>query len=83
MNNLTDIIKTMQQTIDTEQLPVNREKPLTAGLKKAINIIQEYQAQNNFAYEYNITGAVWLDVKDKEQLKKLEDLGYIVRRKNG
>lgn len=55
----------------------------TAGLKKAVTIIQEYQAQNNFAYEYNITGGVWLEVKDKEQLKKLEELGYIIRRKNG
>jgi hypothetical protein len=81
MNNLTPLITMMQNAIEIEQQPANREKPLTPGLKKAIAIIQEYQAQSNCTYEYQPAPGVWIEVNDNEAIKKLEELGLFIRRK--
>jgi hypothetical protein len=48
---------------------------------KARQIIKQYQAQHDHRYEY-FTGIEWIEVLGgKEQLKQLEEVGYIIKRK--
>lgn len=81
MNDLTQLSKIMQQAIDMEQQGANREKLLTAGLQKAIIIIHQYQAQSICNYEYQPAPGVWIEITNKETIKKLEELGFFIRRK--
>ena len=78
---MKELLTEIDKAIKVEQ-ETQREKTLTPGLVKAKAIIIAYTEKNNFNYQYNITGTIWLDVKDKEQLKKLDELGYLIRRKS-
>lgn len=75
------LLDLMQKEIDNEQQPKYREKPLSKGLLKAMEIIKDYQEKNACDYEY-LSSGVWLEVKDKEQLILIENLGFLTRRKN-
>lgn len=79
METLTDLLELMQQAIDLEQSPANREKNLTPGLKKAMDIIRDYQAKNKFDYEYQFGDGAWKPVNGKSILQLLQ-IGFNIRR---
>lgn len=73
------IIKKLQSAINMEQQN-QREKVLTPGLAKAIEIINQETA-NAFEYEFQKDCGKWSDVTDLAAIKGLIDAGYTVRRK--
>ena len=80
-NQLKDIKGKIKAAIEKEQQPENREKTLTPGLMASLEIINQYQANNNHKYEYEVTTGNWIDAPDKETIKRLEALGFSIRRK--
>jgi hypothetical protein len=77
-----DLKKEIQNEIDTEQR-VAREKTLTPGLHKAIEIIDSHlKSTSSYVYEFQKEGSKsWEKVRDNQNIQYLIEAGFSVRRK--